>query len=171
MFYGIDVKVKGDPKWPQRCACCGREANTTTGVDWVRPGEHRMVTTTHYVPACSVCCQHRKKAIHSAVTLLGLILLLGGLMLALLVGYAKGFAFGLGLFTLILIPIWLLSRVSERSKEEARRMLRDGCTGADFVSFRGDVFTFSNGDYAVDFLTLNNGVLLTEVPGVSRSGQ
>jgi|SRR5580700_4917882 hypothetical protein len=155
----IRVKIERDPKWPTRCACCGREASTTTRVDWTKNTGEYLQKVSHYAPACAVCSVHRRKAVHYAETSLNLILFYGGTLISFLIGIAGGIWWGVLAFSLIIVLIRLIVRFEKRRYADAMALLTKECTGADFVWFSGEVFTFANEDYALDFMKLNQGVL------------
>jgi hypothetical protein len=173
MLANVQLTHRGVPKWPEMCACCLAPPETLVRVTQARYEGHILKTADHFVPACNACAAHQKVASRGSGTyadaVFFMLLVLVSGMVGMGVGEETSIAFGFIAFVATAGAIcWFYGLRFKRNEAEATTMLKQECSGTDFVFFRRiaervgsktDLFMFTSGPYARAFSALNNGNL------------
>lgn len=161
-------------KWPERCACCMRPADTVVEVQASREKGPRVEFRTWEVPYCEECVQHAEmhaemKRREDEVWAIAMAPVAGGLAFA--VGYLAEIGlmmiagFAVALFTLL--GLLLKGQSASAAKRKHNRLYTDRCAcpavAVVYEGWSGSVhtFIFHSGKYADAFEDANAKKLVT----------
>jgi hypothetical protein len=159
-----------EPEWPQRCACCNQDNDTTTEIEFEEQDEDGIIIyhRAWQVPYCSHCLQHVQSALSlTSKTFLGPTASLGS-VLAIVSSLIFCVLFE-SVWPLVLTIAAVLAPLAYykwRGVQQGKKIMKPSCCSVDLAvvclshhQYRGDMHTFSfkNPQYAQEFKSLNKG--------------